>query len=241
MANPCPYCGGSGQVHGHIGTVMAVPSMGWSTASARGMVYVGGGAGGASGYGGGNGGAGTITYAGTGGGAGDQYAFNLQPPPLPTQPIEAGELVGYRVWRVDADCDLFSYSWGSRWWPGVFMNDREKCDEEIGDTNSVGVWAFKEPKDAIDLLRSDPTLVFGSVWMWGTVIEHKKGYRAQFAAIRSLDHYNELATKLKPLKWSWWAGKSFVDGPTVLEQLRQKYGVGDVRDVDKYFPLVKET
>lgn len=30
-------------------------------------------------------------------------------------------------------------------------------------------------------------VVFGSIWMWGEVMEHARGWRAQYAAVRSLD------------------------------------------------------
>ncbi len=48
------------------------------------------------------------------------------------------------------------------------------------------------------------TLVAGTIKMWGDVVEHEKGYRAEYAKINSLDA---------------------IHGPGDLEELRRVYGV----------------
>lgn len=50
-----------------------------------------------------------------------------------------------------------------------------------------------------------PTMAVGTVRLWGEVIEHERGYRAEFAKVHSLDH---------------------VFGEADLAALRARYGVG---------------
>lgn len=67
------------------------------------------------------------------------------------------------------------------WLPGEPMT---------GDTRpplQTGVYAFKSLASAIEHSLGLPNHVFGEVSLWGEIIEHEKGYRAEFAAIKSLD------------------------------------------------------
>jgi hypothetical protein len=109
--------------------------------------------------------------------------------PLPRTSPTLGELIGHRAWKVEGGNLLRSFSAGSAWFPGQPMQDKVGKNQEIDDHNSSGVWAFKDPYDLAHQFWSeiDSGGVFGTVWMWGTVIEHERGYRAQYAAIRSLD------------------------------------------------------
>lgn len=95
--------------------------------------------------------------------------------------IRAGEVVAYRGWRLH-DGKLYS----------VFKSQFCWEPKAVVDGNSAagdGVHAFKSL-----LLLSEygsgyswEPIVTGTVWLWGEVYEHERGYRASKAAIRSID------------------------------------------------------
>jgi hypothetical protein len=110
------------------------------------------------------------------------------PPPPPAPPLEnagisVGAFIGWRVWKVRATQMLLeSYSQPYIWLPG------EPSEGKPSDDGNEGIWAFRSPDDAkrkFDGARA--RMALGSVWLWGDVIEHADGYRAQFAEVRSLD------------------------------------------------------
>lgn len=102
--------------------------------------------------------------------------------PLHAAGITVGEIVGWRIWQVRRqDRLLVSYSADRIWLPGEPMEGRPS------DHGSEGVWAFKDPAPAATKLRELPQAALGTVWLWGDVVEHEVGYRAQFAALRSLE------------------------------------------------------
>lgn len=107
-------------------------------------------------------------------------------PISPSQPLESGgmkveDLTGWRIWRVKHG-HLWSYSADYAWMPG------EVSEGDPGDHDSAGVWAFKEKRRAFQkAMESGDGFVWGSVRLWGHVVEHKDGYRASKARIVSLD------------------------------------------------------
>lgn len=122
-----------------------------------------------------------------------QTAESRWPPPsrdLPREAPKAGELIGHRAWTLKAKNLLGSYSANVVWFPGQPMDDRTGSENVgIDDHNTAGVWAFKNPYAlGREFWNAAQAHVFGTVWMWGTIIEHEHGYRAQYAAIRSLDY-----------------------------------------------------
>jgi len=94
----------------------------------------------------------------------------------------AGEFVGYRAWMLNGDY-LQSFN-GALWMPESHME---------GDVRAgYGIFAFKEKKYLDAELRHSLLMAkgfaLGTVSMWGEVIEHREGYRAQYARVRSIDH-----------------------------------------------------
>lgn len=89
--------------------------------------------------------------------------------------VVLGEIEAFRCWQVAGDF-LLSMN-GFVWLPGEPMTG-----ENVGVDNTNGVHAFK----AIDGARyfsqgcEYPTAI-GRVWLWGDIIEHEEGYRAQYA------------------------------------------------------------
>lgn len=104
---------------------------------------------------------------------------------IPNEGIRAGEVIGYRAWRWIGHGDrlrLRSLTVNHDWPTG---KPAEAGDGDIAIGH--GIFAFKSPGffDTIGDWGSD--MVFGSLEMWGEVIEHEFGYRAQYARVRSID------------------------------------------------------
>lgn len=128
-------------------------------------------------------------------------------PPLKREGIVAGEIVGFRCWRVEHGL-LRSVYQGDHWHPGQVLQGRE-----LGDWDSRGIHAWKDPasKEYHDYIRGylnncdpvmiwapfgvdinrptekRPAMVTGTAYLWGDVVEHERGWRAEFARVRSLD------------------------------------------------------
>lgn len=87
------------------------------------------------------------------------------------------------------------------WAPGEPMEGKTKSTSEHN-----GVYAYKTAKDFLTN-HAEALHVYGRVALWGDIIEHELGYRAQFAKIISLDRY---LTRRAPYK-------------IPIKELRQKY------------------
>lgn len=142
-------------------------------------------------------GSGGITYGG-GGGLGQWYphpgvrAFlgswdTEDRPPVEKAETRFGEITAYRMWFARQGY-LHSYSQNCLWAPGDVIEGKP------GDYNEQGIWAFKTKARAINKMLEDQharftgsepnqVAVWGAVQLWGDVIEHEDGYRAQFAKI----------------------------------------------------------
>jgi len=106
---------------------------------------------------------------------------------IPSSGIEAGEITGWRCWRWFDWC-LHSMMVDGVWMPGEPMT---------GDVECAGVHAWKTKNDAVCYATATHSaygvIVVGSVKLWGIVVEHEAGYRAEFAKIASVD--------LAPCQW----------------------------------------
>lgn len=134
-------------------------------------------------------------------------------PPLKREGIVAGEIVGYRCWRIVRGDPaaligrLRSVYQSDIWNPGDILQGRE-----LGDWDSRGIHAWKDSgsreynayirgylnREADPFASAfyfgdnnssadRPAMVTGTVFLWGDVVEHERGYRAEFARVRSLD------------------------------------------------------
>ena len=105
------------------------------------------------------------------------------PQPLEDAGIKAGEIVAYRCWRL-CDGKLHSvYQEHVVWEPSQTMEGKLDDDEGVHafkDRLSTGYYGFEYRCEKV-------TIVSGTVDLWGEIIEHELGYRAQFAAIASID------------------------------------------------------
>lgn len=121
--------------------------------------------------------------------------------PLKTEGFKLGEIIAFRGWKVTDAGFLRSMSADVIWGPGEPMEGKTKSTAEHN-----GVYAYKTARDFLKSHGSDLD-VYGKVALWGDIIEHELGYRAQFAKVISLEHYLKLG---KP-------------HGIPIEELRQKY------------------
>ena len=139
-----------------------------------------------------------------------------QPPTIPYAGIRTGELIGHRLWWVLSDHQISSLVHRRIWQPGetVIGDINEVVDDDPCFDEPIfgGIYAFADPKHYMSELRENATLiqkwrqgeltlfawgwnafseatavVAGTIKMWGEVVEHQEGYRAEFAKLQSLD------------------------------------------------------
>jgi len=152
-------------------------------------------------------------------------------PPLKREGIIAGEIVGYRCWKIDRGL-LRSVYQKDLWLPGQVLEGRE-----LGDWDGRGIHAWKdggskhyhdyirgylnqEPDTLYSRwLRDDfnhaprrPAMATGTVFLWGDVVEHERGWRAEFARVRSID-------------WLYPDETMMGREQAALDELRKRYGV----------------
>jgi hypothetical protein len=131
--------------------------------------------------------------------------------------IRAGEIIGWRIWRI---CNglLYSAVVSYTWHPGVF--ERSSIKKGGYHNHNPGYHAFRQKEQAE---REGPSLVFsspaviGSVAMWGEIIEHRHGWRSEYAAVQSI---TEIIGSIS----SW-------DKQWMLQELREKYCCSGVTEL----------
>lgn len=145
--------------------------------------------------------------------------------PEPERPIEhagirAGEVTAVRAWRVIGDRLYSVYMADVEWFPDRPISG----DVDVG----MGIFAFKKDDHNLKLYLAGRLLVHMSAWatddfgpaelqpiifaigtvhLWGEIVEHERGYRAQFGKIASLDRIS--------------GGDA-----SILQTLHARYGVG---------------
>ena len=132
--------------------------------------------------------------------------------------IRVREMLGWRWWYVDGL--LKSPFMACTWFPdepmegdvaagfgGYVLKDRglaaSQADKSLG-FSSDGLWVWNNWRRRLP----SPHTAYGSVRIWGEVIEHVAGYRAQFARVVSIDGV-------------------YPENDDLLASLRAKYGVAD--------------
>ena len=102
---------------------------------------------------------------------------------IPHEGIRAGEITAWRCWWAYGP-NLLSLNTLIPWTPHMPMQ---------GNVDIWGVYAAKD-KVAAETMAVElgdgsrfMPVVYGSVELWGEIVEHEDGWRAEFAAIRSLD------------------------------------------------------
>lgn len=141
----------------------------------------------------------------------------LQQQPLPRGDMILADIIGWRIWRVTGSAYLRSLTAKTIWFPGEPMEAAEVADHGAGKD---GVHVFKERAGAVKELSlyldhvKGASYALGSVLLWGDVVEHERGYRAERAKIVSID---DVVWEGKPP----WAEET----KKALAFLRERYGV----------------
>lgn len=144
-------------------------------------------------------------------------------PDLEDAGITAGEIMAWRCWWVDEDFMLRSMNLDTTWMPGEPMTGRG-----VDDYSGIGVHAFKtldQAKREYDQFRSHYAIVFGTVSLWGIVIEHELGYRAEYAQPEELVSFWPAAYKQSarhPLKKPLFRNNERWTAE-ILARLKEKY------------------
>lgn len=130
--------------------------------------------------------------------------------------IRAGEIIAYRCWKLLPREKLGSVFVKNIWQPRATEKSHE-VPEAVGW--GVGIHCFKDIGYArAEYSNYSPVgpmepMVYGEIAIWGTVIEHQWGYRAEFAKITRI---HSITTKSR-LRDSFPFSQ--------LKRLRERYGV----------------
>lgn len=175
---------------------------------------------------------GGVTFVKTGLPLAHWRIFNEPPkPPLRRDGFVAGEIIGYRCWRIENGL-LCSVYQDDIWRPSEVLEGRELED---WDQRGVHAWKDAASKEYHHYIRAylnqdsihdifiilgraearrlaQPAMATGSVFLWGDVVEHTRGYRAEFARVRSID-------------WLYPDETMMGREPEVLQNLRGRYHV----------------
>ena len=106
-----------------------------------------------------------------------------QPAGAQSPKIEVGEITAWRIWRLGHEGIVYSLIVNVPWRPGEVMRASPHARADDGIYASKSRPEIRWPPSA----RASWPLVVGRVSLWGVVIEHEKGYRAQNARILAFD------------------------------------------------------
>jgi len=101
-----------------------------------------------------------------------------------TAPDYISPIVGYRVWQWDAGLKSLN---GVQWHPRQVIASEcrsQRCYEAPQAECTCGIYASKK-LEHLRRLGFMENRVHGEVSLWGTVVEHQEGWRAQFAYPKS--------------------------------------------------------
>ena len=115
---------------------------------------------------------------------------------MSTPEVYVGYITGWRWWLLDDKskrpnpCSIGApYRWQ---WAG------ENSTEQLQLSNRLGFYAYKSA--SIERIGVDSTLLFGRVALYGNVVVHKHGYRAEKARILDAWCAPEMWDRLCPIK-----------------------------------------
>lgn len=119
------------------------------------------------------------------------------PPPDPEPEdagITVGEIIAWRAWKVKDG--LLTSMYRDDLWPPDEPITGDPGGSGCVENTRAGVHAFTTQKGALEyaiahangsVMVNGSPVVIGRVALWGEVIEHEQGYRAEFAKVHSLD------------------------------------------------------
>ena len=125
-------------------------------------------------------------------------------PKIPDAGIKVGEFEGWRAWRLKSSF-LRSVYREDLWLPGKEVTGKP-------DNRNEGVHAWKSMPLCLEYgITQSSVIVVGRVKLWGIVIEHEHGYRAEHVKITAFDYVL--------------AEDPNYPEEAMLQKLRQRYGV----------------
>ena len=110
--------------------------------------------------------------------------------------VKIGEIVSYRIWTAFPGQPCLSSVFSQYVWkPQINIADLESynlsVDRILKWPEEGGFYSFKTLLLAEMFFREQShfavPVLLGSMYNWGDVIEHKKGFHSTYAAIKSLD------------------------------------------------------
>lgn len=96
-------------------------------------------------------------------------------------------LKAYRAWMVTRDYNELRSVWASHVWNAT---DIYAASTKPSRYTPRGLHAFKSDLDLKDQYVTG--FVYGTVWLFGTVVEFSRGYRAEYAVVEHLERGNLL-------------------------------------------------
>ena len=160
-------------------------------------------------------------------------AISMDRPPIKDDGVQVGEIVAWRVWRVEEGWLHSTAMTDFEWTPGKTMEAAGGLVDE-----HAGIHAFKNRKDALDYARVHSPAVVGEVELWGSIIEFQSGWHAQFARPKEFHLYVDGDAHGDR---SGWLKRKTKFAP-FLEDLRATYGIGkDVMEIPRMRSQIPET
>jgi len=136
-----------------------------------------------------------------------------EPKLLPNNPEEVRlvvPVVGYRAWRASpvTRC-MFSFN-GTKWEPNKALHAECHRGGQMctGVNCTCGIYAWRNPQS--EFAVAEPAVVSGQVNLWGLVVEHSLGYRAEIAYPKSFFNTGFEARRMAEM-----FGVPLVDVPSV--------------------------
>jgi hypothetical protein len=96
---------------------------------------------------------------------------------------QTAEIIAWRAWQLDTiDSELWlrSVVVPVHWQRGEAIEARY-LPPPGGTRYGAGIYAAKTKAGALKSVAGWPSAVYGTVALWGVVVEHSRGYRAQYA------------------------------------------------------------
>lgn len=131
--------------------------------------------------------------------------------------VRAGEIIAYRAWRLCGNKTKLHSMFVDYFWES---DEPQKIGGNLNPYHGNGFHAFKtleKTKREYGFIPGvTPTTVYGEVALWGEVIEHERGYRAECARITRILEVRENIVG---------DGLRRLFGTRTIDKLRQLYGV----------------
>lgn len=120
---------------------------------------------------------------------------------------KVGEIIAWRCWRLTSNGKrLQSTYMNNTWLPDKPMRGDPK-------DSSAGVHAAKDRSYAENFARGRGRIVVGKVSLYGNIVEHEWGYRAEYAKVHSIDDViDDYGCTIEPQKQA------------IIQKLQRTYG-----------------